>query len=445
MMKKLRTQSGDKMRLAVIGTGIAGNAAAYALSTCTSHEITVFDKDARAGGHSATVDIDYDGKRLSVDTGFIVYNEVNYPLLTSLFNHLGVETEFSDMSFSLSADHGRFEWCGRTKNPVGGLFAQRSNLFSPGYLKMLFEILRFNRTAFSDFKDNRLDDVSLGDYLVRHRFSQKFRNDYLLPMGAAIWSMSTQAMLNFPARTFIAFFNNHHLLGFAAPEWRTVRGGSRTYVKKMIAAFQDRVRLGIGVKSVERYTDFVRLSLSDGTEETFDGVIFASHTDETLSILGEGATAEERAVLGAIPYKPNKVYLHRDQRFMPKRKRAWAAWNVLQGKGLYDDLCVTYWMNKLQNLDSDRPVFVTLNPQTPPAEESVFGIYTYDHPQFDAAAIEAQPKLGRLQGKNRSWFAGAWTRYGFHEDGLMSGLDVAAHFGALPDWALRPRLATAAE
>jgi predicted NAD/FAD-binding protein len=310
---------------------------------------------------------------------------------------------------------------------------------------MLFEILRFNRTALSDLKDHRLDDVSLGDYLLRHRFSQKFRNDYLLPMGAAIWSMSTQAMLNFPARTFIAFFNNHHLLGFVAPEWRTVRGGSRTYVQKMIAAFKDRLRLGVGVKEVERHAESVQLSLSDGTKETFDGVIFASHTDETLSMLGENATPEERAVLGAIPYKPNKVYLHRDQRFMPKRKRAWAAWNVLQGKGLSDDLCVTYWMNKLQNLDSDRPVFVTLNPQTPPADESVFGVYTYDHPQFDAAAIEAQPKLGRLQGKNRSWFAGAWTRYGFHEDGLMSGLDVAAHFGALPDWAMRPRLATAAE
>ncbi|MEI6573111.1 MAG: FAD-dependent oxidoreductase [Alphaproteobacteria bacterium] len=445
MITSLRTRSGDKMRLAVVGTGIAGNAAAYALSTSTSHEITVFDKETRAGGHSATVDIDYDGKKLSVDTGFIVYNETNYPLLTSLFDHLGVETEFSNMSFSLSADHGRFEWCGRAKNPVSGLFAQRSNLFSPGYLKMLFEILRFNRTALDDLKADRLDELSLGDYLERHRFSLKFRTDYLLPMGAAIWSMSTQSMLNFPARSFIAFFNNHHLLGFVGPEWRTVRGGSRSYVKKMIAAYQDRLRLGVGVTSVERHVDFVRLSLSDGTAENFDGVIFASHTDETLAILGDQATAEERTLLGSIPYKPNKVYLHRDPRFMPRRKRAWAAWNVLQEKGQSDNLCVTYWMNMLQNLDHSRPVFVTLNPQTPPADKDVFGCYTYDHPQFDAAAIAAQPKLGSLQGKNRTWFAGAWTRYGFHEDGLMSGLDVAAHFGAMPEWAAVPRLAAAAE
>ena len=432
------------MRLAIIGTGIAGNATAYALSTCTNHEITVFDKEHRPGGHSATVDIDYDGPRLSVDTGFIVYNELNYPLLTSLFDHLGVETEGSDMSFSVSSNNGRFEWCGRTKNPVSGLFAQRSNFFSPGYLRMLFEILRFNRGALADLNANRLNGLSLGDYLEQNRFSKRFRNDYLLPMGAAIWSMSTESMLNFPARSFIAFFNNHHLLGFASPQWRTVKGGSRSYVTKMMSSYRDRVKLGQPIVSVTRSAHSVTVTCADGNRETFDGVIFASHTDETLAMLKD-ASAEEQAVLGAIPYKPNTVYLHRDERFMPKRKRAWAAWNVLQGQGRSDELCVTYWMNMLQNLDPSRPVFVTLNPPTPPADNKIFGRYVYDHPQFNAAAIAAQPKIGALQGKNRTWFAGAWTRYGFHEDGLASALDVAAHFGAFPTWATVSQLTEAAE
>ena len=432
------------MRLAIIGTGIAGNATAYALSTCTPHEITVFDKEHRPGGHSATVDIDYNGERLAVDTGFIVYNELNYPLLTSLFDHLGVETEGSDMSFSVSANNGRFEWCGRTKNPVGGLFAQRSNFFSPGYLRMLFEILRFNRSASADLKSNRLSAMSLGDYLEQNRFSKRFRNDYLLPMGAAIWSMSTEAMLNFPAHSFIAFFNNHHLLGFVSPQWRTVKGGSRSYVTKMMASYRDRVRLGQAVRTVTRTSHGVTVHCEDGSQSLFHGVIFASHTDETLAMLTD-ASKEERAVLSAIPYKPNTVYLHRDDSFMPRRKRAWSAWNVLQGQGRKDELCVTYWMNQLQNLDPSRPVFVTLNPPTPPEEEKIFGRFVYDHPQFDAAAIAAQPKIGALQGKNRTWFAGAWTRYGFHEDGLASALDVAAHFGAFPIWANVPNLVEAAE
>lgn len=434
----------DHLKLAIIGTGIAGNAAAYALATSTTHDITVFEQSDRAGGHSATVDIEYDGQTLSVDTGFIVYNEINYPLLTSLFDHLGIATQASNMSFSLSADDGRFEWCGRSKKPVGGLFAQRSNLFSPGYLRMLFEIVRFNRTALADLNAERLDGLSLGAYLEKNRFSKKFRNDYLLPMGAAIWSMSTQSMLNFPARSFIAFFNNHHLLGFASPEWRTVVGGSRVYVEKMIAAYRDRVRLSTPVRQVERFDDRVEITTSSGHREIFDAVIFASHTDQTLAMLKD-PSSEEQAILSAIPYKANQVYLHRDPRFMPKRKRAWAAWNVLQGQGQSDELCVTYWMNILQNLDPERPVFVTLNPSFPPDDALVFGRFVYDHPQFDAAAIDAQPRIGRLQGKNRTWFAGAWTRYGFHEDGLMSGLAVAETFGARPSWAEASSYSTAAE
>ncbi len=443
MTRHIRTTE-TRMKLAIIGSGIAGNATAYALATSSSHEITVFEQNDRPGGHSATVSVDYDGVSIPVDTGFIVYNENNYPEFTALLDHLKVATHASDMSFALSVDGGRFEWCGRDKNPIGGLFAQPKNLFSPSYLKMLLEILRFNKLALADLEAGRLDERSLGRYLLANGFSARFRDDYLLPMGAAIWSMSTQSMLNFPVRSFITFFNNHHLLQYNGHQWRTITGGSRVYVEKLIDAFRSRLRLSTRVVSVIRSADHVTLTLEDGSTETFDGVIFASHTDQTMAMLAD-ASPQERAVLGAIAYKPNTVYLHRDHSLMPKRKRAWGSWNVIQGKDRSADLCVSYWMNRLQGIDPSRPVFVTLNPPEPPAEHLTFGRYIYDHPQFDGAAIDAQPKLDSIQGRNRAWFCGAWAKHGFHEDGLKSGLDVAERLGALPDWRPMPAYVEAAE
>ena len=432
------------MNIAIIGTGIAGNAAAYALASSPRHQITVYEQDSRAGGHAATVDIDYNGKSISVDTGFIVYNEPNYPNLTALLDHLQVSTHGSDMSFALSVDAGRFEWCGRSRGTISGIFAQPRNLLSPSYLKMLLEIVRFNKMATDDLAHDRLDERTLGDYLRINQFSTRFQDDYLLPMGAAIWSMSTQSMLNFPVKAFISFFSNHHLLQYNGHEWRTVTGGSRVYVEKMIDAYRDRLKLSTPVTRVIRHDDGVSLTLADGSTAEYDGVVLATHTDQSLSMLAD-ATPLERSVLGAITYKPNIVYLHRDPRLMPRRKRAWGSWNVIQDKERNAELCVSYWMNHLQGIDPACPLFVTLNPAEPPAAELTFGTYVYDHPQFDKAAIAAQPRLNLIQGTNRTWYCGAWSRHGFHEDGLMSGLDVAERLGVIPHWRPMPDYAVAAE
>jgi uncharacterized protein len=421
------------MRIAIIGSGIAGNAAAYALSTSTAHDVTVYEQDERLGGHSATVDIDHGGARMAVDTGFIVYNEMNYPNLTALFRLLGVETQESDMSFAVSARGGGFEWCGRTYKVVDGLFAQRRNLLSPRYLGMLLEVVRFNKQAVKDSKAGALAGLSLQQYLTSRRFSDRFRDDYLIPMGAAIWSMSPQSMLAFPAESFVAFFRNHHLLQWDRPVWRTVVGGSRTYVEKIAAPWRHKARLGTAVTRILRSPAGVEIHDARGGVERYDQVILSAHSDQALAMLGD-ASQDERAVLEPIRYRDNAVWLHRDPSLMPRRTRAWAAWNVMQGEDPAADLCVTYWMNVLQNLDRSKPVFVTLNPPRDPDPALTFGRFTYAHPQYDAPAIAAQKALPEIQGRNRTWFCGAWVRHGFHEDGLESGLAVAEELGATLPW-----------
>lgn len=432
------------LSIAVIGAGIAGNGAAYALSEGSPHRVTVFEKEARSGGHSHTVDIDYDGVNIAVDTGFIVYNELNYPNLVRLFEHLGIPTVDSDMSFSVSARGGSFEWSGRTEGVVNGLFGQRSNIFSPSYLRMLLEIPKFNKRAVADFAMGAMKGLSLGEYLAQGRYSKTFRDKYLLPMGAAIWSMSSNAMLAFPAESFVSFFNNHHLLQFNRPVWRTVAGGSRVYVDKLTAAFKKTLRLQSPVRSVVRHTKGVDITLADGRTESFDHVIFACHSDETLAMLTD-QTSEEHAILGAVTYRNNRVYLHRDPRLMPRRKRVWSSWNVLQSDDPDADLCVTYWMNALQPIDRSYPVFITLNPPEPPAAHLTFRTFDYAHPQFNQAAMNAQTRLDRIQGHHHSWFCGAWTSFGFHEDGLRSGLDIAEALGARLPWKIAPEFAEAAE
>jgi predicted NAD/FAD-binding protein len=421
------------MRIAIVGTGIAGNGAAWALSVSTPYEIVVYERETRTGGHSATVVVDYDGAQVPVDTGFIVYNEKNYPDFTALLSELGVETLASDMSFAVSARGGRFEWCGRTYDVANGLFAQRRNLLSPGYLAMLLEVLRFNRAAIRDRETGALAGLSLGEYLARSRYSRRFRDDYLIPMGAAIWSMSPAAMLRFPAESFVAFFENHHLLQWERPVWRTIAGGSRSYVERMTAPYRDRIRTGRPVVSVRRTGAGVVVTDATGHAETFDRVIMATHSDEALALLHDPTTAE-REVLGAIRYRDNDVWLHRDASLMPRRRRAWSAWNVIQGDDPEADLCVTYWMNALQRIDRSRPLFVTLNPQQRPAEALTFGRFTYAHPQYDAPAIAAQKRLPEIQGADRIFYCGAWTAYGFHQDGLASGLAAAEALGGRAPW-----------
>lgn len=437
------------MQVAVIGTGIAGNAAAFTLSK--RYPVTVYDRELRPGGHSHTVSIDYDGTEVAVDTGFIVYNELNYPGLTALFDHLGVETVESCMSFAVTADAGRFEWRGGGNNWIEtalGLFAQPRNLLSPSYLWMLRDILTFNQQSSADYKAGKLAGFSLGEYFRRNHFAPRLLTDYLAPMGAAIWSAPADEILAFPAENFVAFFSNHRLLQYDRPVWRTVKGGSKSYVDKLTSAFRDQLRLGCAVTSIERTPRGVVIHDSHGKHDIYDHVVIAAHSDQALSMLSD-ADAAERDILGAIGYSPNTIYLHRDARLMPKRRRAWASWNFLrwQRQGMpMNDVAVTYWMNRLQGIDESKPLFVSLNPPFAPDPDLTFGKYMCEHPQYNAAAFAAQKRLGEIQGRRHTWFCGAWTGYGFHEDGLRSGLAVAEALGAIAPWNEPPTaLAEAAE
>ena len=437
------------MRVAVIGTGIAGNAAAWSLSK--HYPVTVYERDLRVGGHSHTVSIDYNGTPLAVDTGFIVYNELNYPDLTAMFEYLGVETVESCMSFAVTADTGRFEWKGGGNNwfeTARGLFAQPRNLLSPSYLWMLRDILTFNQQSVEDYAAGKLTGLTLGEYFRTRHFAPRLLTDYLAPMGAAIWSAPASGMLEFPAENFVAFFSNHRLLQYDRPAWRTVKGGSQRYVEKLTAGFRDRIRLGCSVTAIERTSLGAIVHDSRGGSEVYDHVVIASHSDQALAMLPD-TDDRERSILGAIGYSPNQIYLHRDIRLMPRRKRAWASWNFLRWPRLGaadNDVSVTYWMNPLQGIDSDKPLFVSLNPPVEPDPELTFGRYVCEHPQYNAAAFAAQKRMSEIQGRRHTWFCGAWTGYGFHEDGLRSGLAVAEALGATAPWRqLPPELAEAAE
>jgi predicted NAD/FAD-binding protein len=438
------------MRVAVIGTGIAGNAAAWALSK--RYPVTVYERELRPGGHSHTVTIDYDGESIPVDTGFIVYNELNYPDLTALFQYVGVETVASCMSFAVSANNGRFEWKGggdTWRDTARGLFAQPRNLLSPSYLRMLRDILEFNRRSVEDHAAGRLAGMTLGEYFASRQFSPRLLTDYLAPMGAAIWSTPAHGMFDFPAENFVAFFSNHRLLQYDRPIWRTVKGGSERYVEKLLQAFHGQIRLGCAVTSITRTpSGEVVVKDSHGHAETYDHVVIGSHSDQALAMLTD-PNEHECAILGDIGYAPNVVYLHRDIKLMPKRRHAWASWNFLrwsrQGAAL-NDVAVTYWMNRLQGIDERKPLFVSLNPPFEPDPALIFGRYICDHPVYNAAAFAAQKRLHEIQGRRRTWFCGAWTGYGFHEDGLRSGLAVAESLGASVPWrALSSEFAEAAE
>lgn len=418
------------MRIAIVGAGISGLGAALALKDI--HDVTLIEGAPRLGGHANTMTIDYDGAAIDVDTGFIVYNLENYPNLTALFAHLGVESTESDMSFALSDADG-FEW---SSNGLPGIFAWKRNLARPAFLGMLADIMRFSQRARADLAAGTVGAGSLGGYVGALNLGERFRRGYLLPMGAAIWSMPEAEMLDYPAETFLRFFNNHRLLMQRnRPKWRTVTGGSRVYVEKAAAQLEGRIRVGDAVVGLSREDSGATLRYASGRTETYDHVLLACHSDEALAILGPAASLQERTLLSAIRYAPNKAYLHRDLALMPKRKAAWASWNYLR----VDDkpsgeVCVSYWMNLLQNIDRARPLFVTLNPPRPPSPGLCFAEIDYAHPQFNQAAIAAQKAMPSIQGVNRVSFAGAWMGYGFHEDGLSAGLAAAAQLGGRPPW-----------
>jgi uncharacterized protein len=424
----VRDQQTNRLRIAVIGTGISGMSAAWLLSR--RHDVTVYERAPRIGGHSHTVDV-VDGARLTpVDTGFIVYNEVAYPNLTALFAHLEVPTERSNMSFAVSLDGGRLEYSGN----LAGLFAQKRNIFSPRFWSMLTDIQRFYREAPTEV--TALDELctTLGDYLDMRSYGAAFRDDHLLPMAGAIWSAPPDTMLRYPAASFIRFHDNHGLLRIAnRPQWRTVTGGSRSYVERLTASYRDRVELGIGAERIRRFGDRVSVGDTAGRIVSFDHVVIAAHADEALGML-EDATAEENALLGAFRYSKNLAILHRDAALMPKRRAVWSSWNYIgppAGADAAAACTVTYWMNRLQNIATPESLFVTLNPQRAPKPSTVIETQTYDHPIFDTAAIRAQRRLWSLQGRRRTWFCGSYFGAGFHEDGLQSGLAVAEALGGV--------------
>jgi len=427
------------MKIAVVGAGIAGMGAALALSE--HHDVRLYEREPRFGGHANTASVQFGSGREGaepVDTGFIVYNHRNYPNLTALFEHLEVPTKWSDMSFGFSLNDGACEYA---CDSLDTIFAQRWRAFDPRFLNTFREIIRFTRLAPRDLASGRLSGRSLGAWLDDRRFSPWFRERFLLPMGGAIWSTCVADVLHFPAENFVHFFTNHDLMTGLDPSqrWRTVAGGSREYVSRLTARLGDRAQAGREVVSVSAAAR-PSLRFADGGVETVDHVILATHAPEALGLL----QAPERLVaetLGVFRTSRNRAVLHSDPILMPRRRRVWSSWNFLSDGPAADShrpAQVTYWMNRLQGIDPARPLFVSLNPTREPSPALTHGVYDYAHPLFDEAAFRGQRRMDAIQGRGGVWYAGAWLGYGFHEDGLRSGLRIAHALGARPAWGKDP-------
>lgn len=411
--------------IAVIGSGISGMSAAWLLSQ--RHDVTVYEKNGRLGGHSNTVIVDTDLGPTPVDTGFIVFNDATYPNLIALFDHLGVQTKQSDMSFGVSLNGGQTEYSsvGASAFLCGG-----RNLLSPRFWSMTMDLLRFYKNAPLDLLSSRDSMISLGEYLDGRGYGDAFQRDHLLPQAAAIWSASMAEIHHYPACAFVRFFENHGLLKLQGrPKWRTVEGGSQAYVQKLTASYAENVRLNAGAISVRRDGGGVWVRDANGGAERFDDAVIATHADEALAMLDD-PSAEEQRLLGAFRYAKNRAILHTDPALMPRREPLWASWNYV-GDNPDGGCVVSYWMNKLQRIDSKQNIFLTLNPRTVPRADTVLYDTEYDHPLFDAAAIRAQEEVWSLQGVRNTWFCGAHFGAGFHEDGLQAGLAVAEQLAGL--------------
>jgi uncharacterized protein len=422
----VQTTTSGRQSVAVIGSGIAGLSAAWLLSK--SHDVTVFEADGRLGGHANTAEAPGFHGPVPVDTGFIVYNEANYPNLTALFAHLGAPTVNADMSLSVSLDDGAFEY---SSFGFSGVFAQKRNLANPRFLKMLTDITRFYREAPADLE--RLGDslVSLDDYLRQKGFGRAFRDDHLIPQAAAIWSTPLDQIGAYPAASLIRFFLNHGMMTVSGRGlWRTVAGGSRSYVQKLLAGYSGQARTGMKVAGLKRDGAGVELRLAGGGRERFDQVVVATHGDTALTLLDD-PTPEETLLLSAFRYARNLVALHTDPVLMPKRRTAWASWNHIGRRDRPGEGAVSYWMNRLQSLTDAPDLFVTLNPNKEIAADRLIRTEIYDHPLFDAQAHRAQRELWDLQGVRRTWFCGSYFGHGFHEDALQSGLAVAEQLGGV--------------
>lgn len=420
---------GVRMKIAVIGTGISGMGIASLLHPY--HDLTIYEKNATIGGHSRTIEATTSDGIIPVDTGFIVFNHRNYPLLTKLFEHLKVSIAKSNMSFGASIANG---WLEYSMQKPSSIFAQKRNLLRPQFWKMLHDILRFHKSAKNYL--NRDPSITLRQCLNELEMGEWFAQYFLLPMGGAIWSSSCTQMLDFPAYNFIRFFENHGLLTVNdQPQWYTVIGGSREYINRLTAPFKNLIRLNCGIKKATRTMDGVMLQDIHGNIEHFDQVIFACHADQALGII-ENPSLDESAILGNFRYQKNHVILHSDISFMPKNKKAWASWVYLSENHSNDSkaISLSYWMNQLQPLATNTPLIVTLNPGREPNKALVHDEAIFEHPLFDEKALLSQKEIDKIQGKERFWFCGAYQRYGFHEDGLNSAVELAKKMGVTPIW-----------
>jgi len=414
-----------RQRIAIIGSGISGLVVAHRL--WRDHDITLFEANDYIGGHTNTVDVALGGRHWAVDTGFIVFNEWTYPNFIALMDELGVASQPSNMSFSVHCDRTGLEYCGSS---LDKMFAQRRNLVSPGFYRMIRDILRFNRESRA-LLDGDDDDISLGAYLDAGGYSQRFVDHYIVPMGAAIWSANPAMMYRFPARYFLEFFDNHGLLNVKnRPTWRVIQGGSREYVRKLVAPFRNRIRLASPVERVSRHPDRVETVTRDGRRESFDAVFMACHSDQALAMLDRPSRAESD-MLGSIPYQENVAVLHTDERLLPERRKTWSAWNYhipARGQGR---VALTYNMNILQSLDAPVQFCVTLNREEAIRPKKVLQRIVYDHPVFTREGVRAQGRRDEISGVNRTFYCGAYWGFGFHEDGVKSGL---AALDAFSQW-----------
>ncbi|RCX06671.1 NAD(P)/FAD-dependent oxidoreductase [Marinomonas foliarum] len=413
------------MKIAIIGSGISGLTSAYLLQQ--QHDVTVFESAERIGGHTATVNVEESGKTRAIDTGFIVFNDWTYPNFIRLMDELGVKSKPTEMSFSVSCQRTGLEYGG---NNLNTLFAQRRNLLNFSFIGMLKDILRFNKEAILDLESGLLKEgVTLGEYLKEKGYGSRFASHYLIPMGSAIWSSTLDEMMDFPLVFFVRFFKNHGLLSVnERPQWRVIEGGSSSYLKPLVSKFEDRIQLGADISKVERSAEGVVMHFADGSTQDFDQVVFACHSDEALALLAD-PSADERAILSAIPYRNNDVVLHTDTRLLPKKKLAWSSWNYHLGSDRTKPATLSYNMNILQHFSSDTTYVVTLNQTDMIAEDKIVGRFQYSHPTFTLDGIKAQDRWSEINGVNKTWFCGAYWRNGFHEDGCWSGVRVANGLG----------------
>ncbi|MET1048474.1 MAG: FAD-dependent oxidoreductase [Acidimicrobiales bacterium] len=419
------------MRVAIVGSGVSGLVCAHLLHS--RHEVTLYEVDGRPGGHANTVEVDLDGERHAVDTGFIVYNERTYPGFVALLAHLGVATKPSDMSFSVADERTGLEWRSTSLTTV---FAQRRNLAKPAFLRMLADVARFNRAARRVAADGVEGDLTLGEFLASGRWSRQLLDGYLVPLGSAIWSADPRSFADIPLTTFARFFDNHGLLQLGdRPRWRTIEGGSAHYVDAILRPLRGHVRCNDGIEKVvrRRQTGTVELRTAVGALREFDHVVIATHSDQALRLLAD-PTPAEREILGAIRYQPNRATLHTDRGLLPRNRRAWASWNYHRTADDRSQVAVTYSMNRLQGIPSPTPVLVTLNRHDDIDPARVLGTFEYDHPVLDAAAVRAQGRHGEISSREGTSFAGAYWGYGFHEDGVQSALRVCRSLGVEPPW-----------